>query len=140
MTPQELAATHAAAFFDARGWSPDEFKQLLSQRGVILSGDATSFVLGRVIVDEAEVLTVATDPDFQGQGRAHAAMAQFLGLAQAAGADRVFLEVAEDNTKAKLLYYKHNFSISGRRPQYYKKADGQPVDGLLMELKFSDLV
>ena len=40
-------------------------ESLLPQTGVILCGDAKSFVLGRVIAGEAEVLTLATHPDHQ---------------------------------------------------------------------------
>lgn len=134
MTPEDLARTHAAAFTDQRPWSADEFASLLSQTGVILCGDAKSFVLGRVIVDEAEVLTVATDPDQQRKGLARAALAQFLVQAQSLGAVRVFLEVAETNYAAKSLYYNVNFEKIANRPRYYASKDGGKIGADILQI------
>jgi len=134
LTPFGLAQTHAAAFTDQRPWSADEFASLMSQTGMILCGDAKSFVLGRVIADEAEVLTLATHPDHQRKGLAQAALAQFLTLAQSKGATRVFLEVSEKNISAKSLYIKNNFSIIGTRPRYYVTATGAKISADVMQI------
>ena len=134
MTPEGLAQTHAAAFTDQRPWSADEFAALLSQTGVILCGDTKSFVLGRVIVDEAEVLSLATHPDHQRKGLARAALAQFLILACNQGAVRVFLEVAELNIPAKSLYLNNNFKIIGNRPRYYVTKDGAKIGADIMQI------
>lgn len=136
MMPEDLARTHAAAFTEQRPWSAEEFAGLLSQSGVILCGDAKSFVLGRVIVDEAEVLTLATHPDHQRKGLAQSALAQFLPLAQVAGAMRVFLEVSEGNIAAKHLYLNNNFKIVGNRPRYYTSASGTKIGAEVMEYIF----
>lgn len=133
MTPQVLSQIHSAAFAPARGWSELEFTKLLQQRGVILSSDVGSFVLGRVIAGEAEILTVATTPEYRGQGRATAVLVDFLAQAKTAGATRVFLEVSEINERAISLYYKQKFIKSGRRPNYYPTPNGSNVDAILME-------
>tara|TARA_R110002096_G_scaffold338978_1_gene532399 strand:+ start:500 stop:910 length:411 start_codon:yes stop_codon:yes gene_type:complete len=127
MTAAALAQTHAAAFTDTRAWSEDEFTSLLNQTGMILCGDAKSFVLGRVIGDEAEVLTLATHPDLTRQGRAQTQLDAFLSAAHLRGALWVFLEVAEDNIAAKSLYFKNKFQTSGHRPAYYQRGDGAKV-------------
>lgn len=127
MTPDALAQTHAAAFTDQRPWSASEFVSLLSQTGVILCGDAKSFLLGRVIGDEAEVLTLATHPDLMRQGLAQVALNDFFRAARTQGALWVFLEVAEDNVAAKSLYLINNFKPSGHRPAYYHRRDGTKV-------------
>jgi ribosomal-protein-alanine N-acetyltransferase len=132
MTPEDLAATHDAAFTMSRAWSAAEFASLLEAPGVILCGDARSYVLGRMILDEAEVLTVATAPAFQKQGLATAALGDFAAQAASAGVTSVFLEVADDNNTAKALYKKINFKISGRRRAYYTRKDGPAVDALIM--------
>lgn len=137
MTPEALAQTHLAAFPKGGHWSPEAFAKLMSQKGMILAGDAKSFVLARVILDEAEVLTVATHPDFRGQGRAKAVMEEFLRNALSRGVSRVFLEVAEDNIPAKALYLGLNFSPSGRRAGYYARAGGKKIDAILMETHLS---
>lgn len=131
--PAALAATHAAAFAGGeRAWSAQEFGDLLAQCGVILCGDARAFVLGRVLLDEAEILTVATDPAFRRQGLARQALAAFQARAAAAGAARVFLEVAETNHAARALYTATGYAETGRRRGYYRQADGTRADALLL--------
>jgi len=68
VTPAALAATHAAAFLQERPWTESEFASLLTGRGAILTGDATAFAVGRVVLDEVEILTVATHPTIAEQG------------------------------------------------------------------------
>lgn len=127
VSPTDLAQTHAAAFTQTRSWSAKEFSSLLNSRGVILCGDARSFILGRVVADEAEVLTIATAPNFQRQGIARSTLIEFLNAAQTAGAVTVFLEVATDNEPAKSLYYNAGFTHEGQRPNYYASSDGRKV-------------
>lgn len=128
-----LARTHARAFADDRGWTEAELRDLLADDKVILSGDARAFVLGRLALDECEILTVATDPDHRRQGLARAALNDLLTAAKAKGAATVFLEVAEDNTPARALYDRAGFAAVGRRRGYYRRADGN-VDALVLQL------
>ena len=132
MTPTDLSATHRAAFAGERPWSAVEFADLLAQRGVILCGDARSFVLGRVTFDEAEVLTVATHPDARRRGLARAALVQFCETAEQAGAASVFLEVAADNDAARALYAGLHFTQAGQRRAYYQRSHGPAVDALVL--------
>ena len=127
MTPDTLAQIHGAAFTDTRAWSADEFQTLLAQTGMILCGDARSFLLGRVIADEAEVLTLATHPDFQRQGHGQTHLAAFLDAAKTQGVSTVFLEVAADNNPANHLYSKNKFETVGHRPAYYTRPDGTMI-------------
>ncbi len=130
--PAALAATHEAAFAPERGWSPTEFADLLAAPGAILSGDEDSYVLGRIALDEAEILTLATKPEHRRQGRAAAALAAFHAAARAAGAETVFLEVAEDNASARALYAAANYVRVGRRPGYYPRPDRAAVAALIL--------
>lgn len=136
MIASALAQTHAAAFTQTRPWSAAEFADLLAQRGVILCGDAKSFVLGRLIGDEAEILTLATHPDHQRQGLAKAQLSTFLMTIRAQGACTVFLEVSETNTPAKKLYFKENFKIVGHRKNYYTSTDGTQIGADVLRLSF----
>ena len=132
-TAVALAATHAAAFAGReRAWSVAEFADLLGQPGALLTGTAQSFVLGRVILDEAEVLTLATAPDSQRRGLARQALAAFEAAARAAGARHLFLEVAEPNHPARALYAAAGFAEAGRRKRYYTLPDGARVDALVL--------
>lgn len=132
MTPDALAETHAAANSVDRAWSAAEFAALLDAPGALLTGDATAFVLGRVTLDEAEILTLATHPDHRGEGRARAALAAFIAASADRGAARVFLEVAEDNAAARALYDTAGFVHIARRPGYFARAGGA-VAALVME-------
>lgn len=132
MTPQSLAALHSTAFSRTRAWSEDEFARLLAQKGTKCTGDMRCFVLTRTIVDEAELLTLATDPAYRRKGLA----AQTLRAAEVecakAGATRMFLEVAEDNAAARALYSKAGYSQIGRRPGYYLPKDRAPIAALVL--------
>jgi ribosomal-protein-alanine N-acetyltransferase len=127
-----LARLHAEAFAHARPWSEAEFTALLQQPGVIACGDAACFVLGRVTLDEAEILTLATSPAFRRQGLAAKATAQFELAIIEAGARSVFLEVAADNVPARSLYASLGFGQVGRRRAYYPRAGHPPADALIL--------
>jgi ribosomal-protein-alanine N-acetyltransferase len=132
MTPEALAALHAEAFSSTRTWSAEEFRDLLEQPGTILTGDDRAFALLRVTLDEAEVLTVATAPVHRRKGLARAALAQAEQVAKAAGATVIFLEVAEDNHAARVLYTQAGYAQIGRRPGYYLPKDAAPVAALVL--------
>ena len=132
MTPEALAALHAAAFDLDRGWSADEFEALLSAPGAILEATEGAFLLGRVTHDEAEVLTLATDPVQRRRGRAAGLLRAFEVSARTRGATAVLLEVAADNRPALALYEGHGYRPAGRRPRYYARADGPAVDALVL--------
>ena len=132
MTPDQLAELHARAFDRQRPWNAAEIGSLLASSGVFLVHDDHSFALGRVILDEVELLTLATDPDHQRKGLGARALCRFHEKAQHFGATRSFLEVAADNTPAIALYHAAGYVQNGRRPGYYRMADGQMVDAVMM--------
>lgn len=137
MTPDDLARTHCAAFATSRGWSAQEFAQLLSTPGIILCGDAKSFILGRVTFDEAEILTVATYPAHRRQGLARAALTAFDKVAHDQGAVSAFLEVAADNAAANALYLSEGYAQVGRRKGYYKRPSTPAVDALVLRKPYA---
>lgn len=132
-----MAKLHAAAFTQARPWSAKEFSSLLDQRFCHLAGDAHCFALFRVIADEAELLTIATHPDAQRQGRAMACMSLWHDEARALGATHAFLDVAADNHAAMALYTACGYVQSGSRTGYYPRPDGAACDAILMSRSFS---
>jgi len=132
-TPRDaasLAALHAASF--NRGWSEQEFEQLLTDRSVIAER-ATSgrrnvgFILSRRAVDEAEILSVAVARAWQGRGLARRLLDLHLRRLAGLGLRAVFLEVDEDNTPARRLYARAGFREVGRRPGYYPGGKGALV-------------
>ena len=132
MTPEALARIHAQAFSSTRAWSAAEFRDLLDQPGMVLTGDDSAFALLRVTLDEAEVLTVATAPEHRRKGLARAVLAQAETAVQTLGAAVIFLEVAEDNDAARALYAQAGYAQIGRRPGYYLPKDAAPVAALVL--------
>jgi ribosomal-protein-alanine N-acetyltransferase len=134
MIAEQLAHTHKLAFTDSRAWSADEFATLLIQKTTLAVGNADCFILGRVHLDEAEILTLATSPKFQRQGRAKAALQDFLTQIAANGVTTVFLEVAADNEAALGLYQKNGFKQVGLRKGYYRRAHQAACDAIVLQL------
>ena len=132
MTPNELANLHAAAFSATRAWSADEFAGLLQHPGTFATGDTHCFALIRTVLDEAELLTIATAPAMRRQGLARATLLAGEARAKTEGAARIFLEVAEDNGAAIKLYTSSGYHQIGRRPGYYLPKDGAPLAALVM--------
>ena len=134
MTPEALARLHEKAFAgQGRAWRAAEFADLLKTPHVILCHRTGAFALGRVIADEAELLTIATAPDMRKQGLARLLLQELEHAAARRGATRLFLEVAEDNHPARALYEGTEFAETGRRKGYYARQGKAPVDALLLE-------
>ncbi|MEO0566273.1 MAG: GNAT family N-acetyltransferase [Pseudomonadota bacterium] len=132
--PNELAKLHAEAFKKhGRAWSASEFGRLLAQKQVFCCADAVSFAIGRVIADEAELLTLATEPLQQRKGLGLKRLAEFENEAKARGARSAFLEVAENNRSAISLYERCVYIVKGRRNGYYLTPVGQRINALVME-------
>lgn len=136
VTPAALATTHAAAFLKERPWSESEFASLLTGHGTILTGDAAAFAMGRVVLDEVEVLTVATHPDHRRTGLARQRVVALLDKARSMGATAAFLEVAADNDAARALYRDLGFDETGRRRSYYARETGK-IDAITMSLRLT---
>ena len=132
-TAEALSAIHVAAFMASRGWSVEEIAQLQASPHIFTVTCPDGFALGRVVVDEAELLTVAVAPAAQGRGIGAKLLLDFEQTAAQRGATRAFLEVATDNTAAMALYQRANWSTCGQRPAYYTRSDGSTCDAILME-------
>ena len=131
-----MAALHAPAFADA--WPEEAFASLLSREEVFavigaIDGEreAKGFVLMRAAADEAEVLTLCVANEARRDGLGQSLLIEACKIARARGADHLFLEVAENNEAATLLYQKLGFKTVGRRAAYYRQADNA-ADALVM--------
>ena len=133
MTPEDMAICHARAFAgQGRAWTEGEFADLFASPFVFAVGDIHAFALGRVVADEAELLTLATDPEHRRKGLAQNVLAAFEGEVEARSAERIFLEVAADNTAALALYVRTGYNETTRRAGYYETPMGR-VDAVIME-------
>ncbi|NNE80458.1 MAG: GNAT family N-acetyltransferase [Silicimonas sp.] len=151
MTPGELAKLHGRAMTTPAPWSEKDFTDLLGSPGVFLvpqpstvgmnrggnapssaaAEDLAAFALGRVSLDEAELLTIVVDPAHQRRGLGKVCLRAFETQARYLGAATGFLEVAVANQAAINLYISAGWTKVGARPAYYKTAKGR-IDALLM--------
>jgi [ribosomal protein S18]-alanine N-acetyltransferase len=118
-----IAVVHAASF--QRGWSEEEFHRLLIDRSVVahcaaIGRTPVGFILSRLTVDEAEILSVAIAPNWRGRGLARPLLDLHLRRLAGLGARTVFLEVGEHNKPACRLYRRAGFREVGRRRAYYE--------------------
>lgn len=131
-----LAAIHDESF--EAGWPADAFVDLLAGPGVFADlicqdDEPVGFILYRVVVDEAEVLTIGVRPGWRRRGFAAHVLRAAAQRAFDAGAERFFLEVAEGNVAARALYTSLGFIEVGRRSKYYVFLTG-PQDALTLEM------
>lgn len=134
--PGRLAAIHAEAF--AAPWDEAALTELLASPGVFAVAEEDGFTLIRVVVDEAEILTLAVRPSARRAGLGVRLVEAAVVRAAALGAERMFLEVAEGNVAARALYARSGFVEIGRRRGYYSHTDGRREDALTLVLNFPE--
>jgi [ribosomal protein S18]-alanine N-acetyltransferase len=118
----DMAVLHGAAFH--RGWSEDEFERLLIDRAIVahrvmIRDRLVGFIISRIIVGEAEILSVAVTSARRGKGLARQMLNLHLRRLAGLGTRTVFLEVGEGNVPANRLYQGAGFRMVGRREGYY---------------------
>lgn len=89
-----------------------------------------AFALYRCVADEAEIIHLVCDKPHQGKGHANALLRELHQQLSADGIAQLFLEVRDNNTRAKHVYQQLGFSTVGRRPNYY----GGRHDALIQRL------
>lgn len=140
-----VAALHRLCFDEA--WSPFTVRQVLVMPGafglllvppdpVDEVPDLYGFALARRAADECELLSLAVAPSQRHAGLGRRLLDAVIVRAGAEGCTSIFLEVAEDNAVAQRLYRAVGFRAVGRRPGYYRRADGAPVAALTFALRF----
>lgn len=120
VSPVALARTHKAAFGEQSGWRAADFAGYLTDPTVLIIGSELCFVLVRLAGPEAEILTLATRPDMQGQGRATTLLRDTLRRLTAVNVEELYLDVSDQNTAARALYARRGFTSFALRHNYYK--------------------
>ncbi len=122
-------------------WKEKEISDMLLVSGTkawLAAADSpTGMVITRMQFEQAEILTIAVLPDFQNNGIARMLMNEAEKDLRAAGVKKIFLEVAENNKSAYALYLKIGYQETKRRKAYYKQADNNFVDAIVMCKEFS---
>lgn len=130
-----MARIHATSF--DKGWSPLDMAVHVSRDLCLGTGDPLGgFAILRRSDIDAEILTVATDPDCRRRGYAGALLEAAREQLKRDSFRHIFLEVAEDNGAARALYERLGYQPIGRRPAYYARPDGR-VAAITYALDFS---
>ncbi|WP_018631650.1 GNAT family N-acetyltransferase [Neomegalonema perideroedes] len=128
-----LAEIHAAAFAEegARGWSAAELLELCARPSARLwvaseaEGAPCAFLLCDLVLDEAEILTLATAPAARRRGAARGILRLGCDDLREESAQLLRLEVAADNISALGLYQSLGFQEIALRKAYFQRPDGR---------------
>lgn len=112
--PEALAAVHQKAFalLDQKGWSAEAIAAVLDDKGGLavlarLDDVVEGFALFRQTLDEAELITLAVNPERQRLGLARQLLEAAFAHLTVQACTSIFLEVRSDNDAAIALYEKH---------------------------------
>ena len=86
-----------------------------------------------IALDEAHLLNLAVDADWQGRGIGRAFLEHMLGIARSSAVQIVYLEVRPSNLAARHLYRRAGFQQIAIRPAYYPALQGRE-DALFLGL------
>lgn len=131
----DLIDTLMLEAFDPRygeGWTRSQCMGVLAMPGVrlliaFLDDAPAGFALTRAMLDEVELLLLATRPAQRRRGIAATLLRALVAEAEGEGAAKLHLEVRAGNDAAR-LYTAHGFAKVGERRGYYKGRTGQLFD------------
>jgi ribosomal-protein-alanine N-acetyltransferase len=107
-------------------WTERSFKYEVTENGasrcwvIDVDGQVAAMLVLWVIVDEAHIATIATDPKFRRRGFAKKMLIHALVSAREEGAKKALLEVRARHVVAQKIYCDIGFANVGRRPMYYR--------------------
>jgi ribosomal-protein-alanine N-acetyltransferase len=95
-------------------------------------GRLVGYVLGWLVADRAEVMSIGVDPGERGQGHGRALLERLVAQVRGEGALELALEVRAGNGAAVALYEATGFERVGRRTRYY--GDGEDALTYVLDL------
>jgi len=123
---QAMADIHAQSF--DRPW-PALDMAVHTQRdlcfGIERNAELAAFIILSCAAGQSEILTIATAETARRKGLAGQLLHDMRAELESQKVTEIFLEVAEDNHAAMALYKKSGFQPIGRRPGYYRRAEGR---------------
>ena len=151
-----LAELQAACFsHDPSGaWGADYLGKLLTQRAFeawliapLKASDApenprpVGFLLMQHAGDVGDIASIGILDAWRRRGLGEHLVVVAAAAARATGADRLLLEVAEDNDAARRFYESLGFDCVRVRRGYYERADGQRINALVLQrpLSFTEI-
>ena len=135
-----LARIHGESFSNSRKAFSSSFILSLVQNSevVLVNCEQKGFCLLRLSGKEAEIITIAIRPQFQGKGIGYSILSEAIQLIKETECEKIFLEVDFTNAIAIRLYSKLGFQKCGLRKQYYKNLNGKATDALIMRKDLID--
>lgn len=125
-------------------WSAAQINSLLAQpfNHIIYATDELNtrligYCFYSHIFEHAEILKIGTCRYYQQQGIASQLLTAMGQMCQTTGAERVLLEVREDNYAAIAFYQKHGFEQIAVRKNYYDNHDTTKTHALIMQRKLN---
>ena len=117
-----VAAIEEKSF--AMPWKRDDFwREATNELATYIVGELDGKIIAYagawVSFNQAEVMSVAVDPDFRGQGVGTLLFGELIKAVKARGATAITLEVRPSNTAAIKLYKNFGLKSVGRRKGYY---------------------
>ena len=122
----EVAAIEEACFSDP--WSEASFRQAVENPAVFFrvategaGGPVVGYVVAWFAGGEGEIANLAVFPGGRDRGIGGQLLDAALHAAIAHGAEAIYLDVRESNTRARALYASRGFVEVGRRRRYYRR-------------------
>ncbi len=141
MQQQDLAQVHAIEQrVQSHPWSVQQFAQSLDSDHcyvIELNNGVVGFCILQTVLDEANLLLMAIDPDYQGKGLGAELLAQSIEMLSN-NPVQIFLEVRESNAAAVALYQKLDFHQIDLRRNYYPSSDGKREHAIIMVKNCTD--
>lgn len=123
----------------AHPWQRRHFADCLTsayEAQLLLAGDALlGYFVAMKGVEEVHLLNITVAPEHQRQGWARVMLDALALWSRGQGAQWLWLEARDSNTRALQVYKAHGFRHVGVRRQYYPAAHGRREDAVVMSLK-----
>ena len=106
-------------------WSPEALLYMCKSPNtyavaVMIDGRLAAYGGCEFVPPEANIVNIATHPDFRRRGCASAVIDALEEFLSSKGVDSIFLEVRVSNTPARSLYERKGFRTAGVRKNYYR--------------------
>jgi [ribosomal protein S18]-alanine N-acetyltransferase len=137
----EIISVMEASFDPKYGeaWTAGQCVSALALPGARLAiarsaGQACGFAIWRSVLDESELMLIATDPTLRNRGIASDLLKMILSNLKANGIKTLHVEVRSDNPALE-FYGKHDFEQVGKRSNYYRRLDEGTADAITLRLQ-----
>ena len=131
-----LAELERTTFSDP--WSEKALELFLEEQNFCVAcfedGELASYCTVTTVLDEAQIVNVATDSHFKRMGCAREVLDGVIFECQKRKITLISLEVREGNAPAIALYTKLGFTVAGKRKDFYKN----PRENALVMIKNLD--